>query len=98
VKPYRFHRQAEAEFAEAAQHYAEKSTALGVRFYITIMELIHEVREDPQRYRVILSPCRRHFRLPFPYAVIYIERPDDIFIVSVSPFKREHGHWSDRLK
>ena len=98
MKHYRFHRQAEAEFAEAAQHYAEKSPALGVRFYITIMELIHEVREAPQRYRVIQSPCRRHFRLPFPYAVIYIERPDDVFIVAVSSFKREHGYWRDRLR
>ena len=62
MKHDRFHRQAEAEFAEAAQHYAEKSSALGVRFYITIMELIHEVRESPQRYRVIQSPCRRHWR------------------------------------
>jgi hypothetical protein len=98
VKAFRFHRLAEAEFAEAAQHYSEKSPDLGVRFYTTIMELIHEVRETPQRYRVILSPCRRHFRLPFPYAVIYLERPDDVFIVAVSPFKREQGYWRDRLK
>jgi hypothetical protein len=46
---------------------------------------------------MILPPARRHFRLPFPYAVIYIERPDYVWILAVSPFKREPGYWRERL-
>jgi hypothetical protein len=42
VKPYRFHRQADAEFIEAAQHY--------------------------------------------------------VWVIAVSPFKRESGYWRDRLR
>lgn len=98
MKPYSFHREAEAEFLEAVRHYSEKSPELGLRFYISTQELIDEVRAAPQRFRTILPPCRRHFRLPFPYAVIYVERPDCIFIVAVSPFKREPGYWRDRLR
>ena len=49
MKPYRFHREAEAEFLEAVRHYSEK-------------------------------------------------RSDCIFIVAVSPFKREPGYWRERLR
>ncbi len=37
---------------------------------------------------MILPPALRHFRLPFPYAVVYIDRPDYVWIIAVSPFKR----------
>ena len=40
MKPYRFHRQADAEFTEAAAHYAAISADLGQRFYVTINELL----------------------------------------------------------
>ena len=98
MKPYRFHRQADAEFIEASQHYAAISPALGQRFYITIHELLDEVCAAPTLYRTILPPARRHFRLPFPYAVIYIDRPDYVWVIAISPFKREPGYWRERLR
>ena len=60
-------------------------------------ELIDEIRTSPTRYRMILPPCRRHFWLPFPHAIIYVDRPDEVFIVAVSPFKRDPGYWWERL-
>lgn len=98
MKAYRFHPAADAEFAEAAAYYAEKSPDLGQRFYFAIHGLIDDVRTQPTLFRYIMPPCQRHFRLPFPYAVIYINRPDEVFIVALSPFKREPGYWRDRLK
>ncbi len=56
MKPYRFHRAAEAEFLEAVRHYADKSPDLGFRFYCAIQELIDEVRAAPQQFRAILPP------------------------------------------
>jgi len=53
VKPYRFHREAEAEFLDAVRHYTEKRPDLGFRFYVTIQELIDEVRVAPQQFRII---------------------------------------------
>lgn len=41
--------------------------------------------------------CLRVIRLPFPHALIYVDRPDEVFIVAVSPFKRDPGYWRDRL-
>ena len=97
MKPYRFHRQADAEFTAAAQHYAAINPALGQRFYITIHELLGEICASPTVYGMIFPPARRHFRLPFPYAVVYIDRPDYVWVIAVSPFKREPGYWRERL-
>jgi len=43
VKPYRFHRQADAEFTAAVEHYRAISETLGQRFYLTIDELLDEI-------------------------------------------------------
>lgn len=69
---------------------------MGLRFYIAIHELIEDIRARPTLFRFILPPCQRHFRLPFTHAVIYVDRPDEVFIVAVSPFKRDPGYWRDR--
>lgn len=98
MKPYRFHRNAEAEFIASAEYYAAKSPDLGLRFYLAMHELIEEIRSAPTRYRLILPPCRRHFRLPFPHAIIYVDRLEEVFIIAVSPFKRDPGYWRDRLE
>jgi hypothetical protein len=78
VKPFRFHREALAEARAAAEHYAAISPKLGQRFYDTIDRLVSEVRAQPTLYRVYDGPARRHFRRPFPYAVIYLDRPDHL--------------------
>lgn len=48
VKPYRFHRQADAEFIAAIEYYTSKSPALGQRFYLAIHDLIADVRTSPR--------------------------------------------------
>ena len=97
MKPFRFHPKADAEFADAAEYYARISPQLGQRFCATIQELIGEICSAPGRYRMIVPPVRRHFRMPFPYAVLYIDRADFVWIVAVSPFKRDPNYWRSRL-
>ena len=82
----------------ATQHYAEISPDLAHRFYVTMLELVAEIRESPERYRTIVPPVRRHFRLPFPYAVLYLDRPAEIVIIAVSAFKRDPGYWKQRFE
>lgn len=98
MKPYRFHRDADAEFADAALYYADKNAELGQRFYHHIQNLLEEICSGPTRYRAFMPPARRHFRLTFPYAVVYIDRPDYVWIIAISPFKREPGYWLNRLE
>ena len=97
MKPHRFHRAADAEYAEAATYYTDLSPQLGGRFYDEIERLIAEIRVHPAQFRLFDPPARRHFSAVFPYAVIYIELPDVIWILAVMHLKREAGYWKERL-
>jgi toxin ParE1/3/4 len=97
VKPHRFHRRAEAEYAEAAQYYANINPELGGRFYDEIERLIAEIRAHPQLFRKFAPPARRHFSRVFPHTVIYLDRPDHVWIVGIMHFKRHPASWKERL-
>lgn len=97
MRTFRFHREALAEAKVPAEHYAAISPELGLRFYDTVDRLVREVCAQPAIYRVFDPPARRHFRRPFPHAVITIDRPDQVWIVAVAPFKMRPGYWKDRL-
>ena len=51
----------------------------------------------PGTFRFIRQPARRHFTREFPYGIIYVERPADIWILAVMPLRRKPGYWQHRL-
>ena len=93
----RFHPAAGAEFDEAGRYYVEINPDLGVRFFLEIERLIREVCADPQRFRKFDPPARRHFSTNFPYAIVFLDKPDCIWIVAVMHMKRSPGYWKSRL-
>ena len=97
MKPVILHREALEEFDAAAAHYAKIDPALGQRFYDAVDRLIADACASPGTFRYISKPARRHFACDFPYGIIYLERPDDIWIVAVMPLKREPSYWKQRL-
>ena len=94
---HRFHPEADAEFAEAVHYYAEIAPELGARFYREMERLIRDVCAHPDRFREFDPAARRHFSAQFPYAVIYLEKPDHVWIVAIMHMKRKPGYWRDRL-
>ena len=97
MKPHILHPEADREYEEAARYYADVSPELGGRFYDEIERLIAEVRQMPGTFRFIRKPARRHFSREFPYGIIYVERPDDIWIIAVIPLRRKTHYWTHRL-
>ncbi len=97
MKPLILHPEAREEYAEAARHYANISPLLGQRFYHVIDRLITGACRTPGTFRFIRKPARRHFTREFPYGIIYVERPDDIWILAVMHLHREPGYWTHRL-
>jgi len=97
VKPFAFHREPDAEFIEALQHYADISPELGGRFYDAIHRLIFDASQTPGTFRFIRQPARRHFTRDFPYGIIYVARPDDLWILAVMHLHREPKYWEHRL-
>jgi plasmid stabilization system protein ParE len=96
VKPV-LHPEADEEFAEGVRYYAEIDPKIGERFYGEIERLIHEACADPQRFGKFDPPVRRHFSHWFPYAVIYLEESDCLWIVAVMHMKRRPGYWKPCL-
>jgi plasmid stabilization system protein ParE len=97
VKPHVLHPEANQEYAEAAQHFAGVDPELGGRFYDAIEQLIAEACERPKMFRQVHPPVRRQFTREFPYGILYVERPDDIWILAGMPLHRQPGHWIHRF-
>jgi len=94
---YSLHPEADEEFAGAVRYYSEISPELGVRFYREMERLFCDVCAHPERFRRFDPPARRHFSQDFPYAVIFLDKPDCVWIVAVMHLKRRPGYWRQRL-
>ena len=98
MKRHVFHPEADVEYADAALYYARINPELGKRFYDEIESLIRDIRTQPDRFRTFDPPFRRHLSHVFPYAVIYLDQPDRIWIVAVMFLKRRPGYWKQRVR
>jgi plasmid stabilization system protein ParE len=96
VKPHVFHPTADAEYAAAATYYAGIDPELGGRFYDEMERLIREVRKQPERFWMFEPPARRHRSTVFPYSIVYLDKPDFIWIVAVMHGKQRPGYWRSR--
>jgi toxin ParE1/3/4 len=96
-KGHGFHREAEAEYIQAAKDYAEISPELGGRFYDEMERLIAEVCRWPAMYCYIRFPIRRHFSTAFPYGILFEDRPDHVRIVAVMALHRDPEYWLHRV-
>jgi toxin ParE1/3/4 len=97
VKPFAFHPEADAEFITALEHYAGITPDLGNRFYDEIHRLVADACTQPQVFRFIRPPARRHLARDFPFGLIYVDQPDRIWILAVMPLRRKPGYWQHRL-
>jgi toxin ParE1/3/4 len=91
------HPEADEEFAGAVRYYAGISPDLGVRFYRDMERLLLEICADPRRFRKFDPPARRHLSRDFPYAIIFLEKPDVVWIIAVMHLKRRPGYWRERI-
>jgi len=98
VKSHVFHPEAGTEYAAAATYYADIDRELGVRFYDEMERLIREVRQQPDRFWMFDPPARRHRSTVFPHAIIYLDKPDRIWIVAVMHGSRQPGYWRERMR
>ncbi len=81
----------------AAEHYAAIHSELGRLFYDAMDDLIRDIRKQPTVFRMFDPPARRHFGSRFPYAVVYLDLPDRVWIVAVMHFRQRPGYWAERI-
>jgi len=94
---YEFHPDALEEYDAAALRYAERESALALRFIEAVEDAVHRILEAPTRWRVIEEDVRRCLTRVFPYGILYTIEPDFVLIVAVMHCSREPGYWKQRL-
>ena len=97
MKPHAFHPEAGDEYANAADYYAKIDPELGGRFYDEMEHLLLDIRRAPERFWRFDPPARRHLSKIFPYALVYVEQSDRIWVLAVMNLKRRPGYWKNRL-
>lgn len=81
---------------DALRYYAAIHPNLGRRFYDEIDKLIDEACAEPQRFRQLRPPVRRHLSKIFPYGLLFVDRPDEVFILAVMHCSRRPNYWAHR--
>lgn len=101
TKPLRVDREAEEELAEAVTWYEENKPGLGREFLDAIEEAQLDLSEGPALCS--LAPgipkelvVRRILVRRFPYAVVFLELPEEIRVLAFAHARRRPGYWRDR--
>ena len=101
MKRYRFHREALDEYAAARQWYMNESKVARA-FVDSVERAIRKIRRFPRAAGRVpgqtTEEIRRHVLRRFPYTIVYLVDPDEIFIVAVAHTRRLPWYWADRLK
>ena len=94
---YRLHPEAQAELAEAAQHYAtEASPGVARAFLLEFERVVAVVAESPQIGTLAKHGLRKYPFKRFPYSVIYREGDGQLVIYAVAHHRRRPTYWKGR--
>jgi len=93
----RFHDAADAELTEAVAYYDGKASGLGDRFLSAIKAATKSIEHYPEIAPIIDLGVRAKVVSTFPYSLVYVVEPQELFIVAVAHQRRRPGYWSDRL-
>ncbi|HEV2719823.1 MAG TPA: type II toxin-antitoxin system RelE/ParE family toxin [Thermoanaerobaculia bacterium] len=93
----RFHEAADAELTEAVRYYDAKAPGLGDRFLAEVKAATRRIEQFPEIAPVIEYSVRGKMLHSFPYRIMYVVDPGELFIVAIAHGKRRPGYWADRL-
>lgn len=100
MKPYRFHREARAEYRAALAWYAARSLDAADGFADAIVHGIRGIRELPEAWP--MRPGRPDIRMRvvrrYPYSIVYVVRGPNVVIIAVAHHRRRPGYWMDRTR
>lgn len=88
---------ATAEVDEAFWYYEGQRSGLGLDFIFDLKACSERIVRYPQAWQPFELETRRCRLTKFPYAAIYVEKPNLILIVAVMHLHREPKYWYDRI-
>ncbi|HSG39918.1 MAG TPA: type II toxin-antitoxin system RelE/ParE family toxin [Thermoanaerobaculia bacterium] len=103
AKPTRLSREALRELVEAAEWYDSRQEGLSARLLEEIQRAQNLIGERPAafpllRVRARDLQIRRALLSHFPYALIFVELPEEIRIIAVAHHKRRPEYWIKRFR
>ena len=94
---FSFHPRAEKEFNEAIDYYEDVRPGLGCELALEVHSTIENVLKHPQAWMLLEYDVRRALVRRFPYAVLYSQEPQALFIIAIMNLRREPGYWKNRI-
>ena len=93
----RFHEAADAELTEAVAYYDGKASGLGDRFLTEVKAATRYIEQYPKIAPVIDLGVRAKVLSKFPYSLMYVVEPDELFVVAVAHQSKRPAYWADRI-
>jgi toxin ParE1/3/4 len=97
VKPVTLSTEANEEFVDTVAFYERRRIGLGAAFIREFERSVELIQQYPESGRSMGKVFRRVLTNRFPYAVIYVERDADYFVIAVAHTSRRPGYWKDRI-
>jgi toxin ParE1/3/4 len=97
AKRYRIADEAWLEFEAAADWYLARSPRASARFSQAVLSALEAISESPLRWPAYLHGTRRYLLHRFPFAIIYLDEPQQLDIVAIAHTSRMPGYWKRRL-
>ena len=93
----RFHEAADAELTEAVLYYDAKAPGLGDRFLAEVRAATATIEQFPEIAPVVEFGVRAKVLVNFPYGLMDVVDPSELFIVAVAHQNKRPAYWADRL-
>ena len=90
------HPEAEQELSAAALWYEERQAGLGDDFTDEFETTLQRIEREPTRWRVFQGDNRKLNFHRFPYALVYSQQGETIFLKAVMHLHRRPFYWRDR--
>jgi toxin ParE1/3/4 len=99
VKQLLFHPQAEEELEGSARYYESRGKGLGHRFLFEVEKGLSCILAQPDAWPpLVYQRIRRYLLHYFPYAIIYRNDAETLFILSIMHLARKPGYWRSRKR
>ncbi|HET7499685.1 MAG TPA: type II toxin-antitoxin system RelE/ParE family toxin [Kofleriaceae bacterium] len=102
TRPLRLDDEAAEELEQAASWYEARRPGLGKDFLAEVRIAFGRICDRPQACPLArdVPPrlgARRCVLRRFPYAIVYVELPDELRVVAIAHGSRQPGFWRHRL-
>ena len=97
MKRVRFHEAARDELVRETLYYRSIHAGLAERFASAIEQAARLAAEFPAMGSPYKYGTRRCFAKTFPFALVYVERRDEVYVIAVAHDRRKPGFWRARI-